>query len=145
MIDENKLEAGYEAVAEHMSFGIYRAAVKAYEAAKAEEQVVEYHQAFIDAAIHGQGFMKDGKHIPRSEVFKSSDNPNQPPESAAGSEWQAGVREIIQSAHDDLMNLQPQIPICCYPKYEIFIDTHVDVAMEKLDKALAALQGKGGE
>ena len=33
----------------------------------------DYGKAFLDAAQHGQGFMKDGNHIARNEVFKQPD------------------------------------------------------------------------
>ena len=39
---------------------------------------------------------------------------------------------VVKAAHDELMNLQPHIPECCYPQKQPFIDAHVDVAMELL-------------
>jgi hypothetical protein len=35
-----------------------------------DEQDGEISKAFMDMVEHGQGFMKDGKHIPHSDVFK---------------------------------------------------------------------------
>ena len=45
--------------------------------------------------------------------------------------------EAMRKAHDHLMNLQPHIPVACYPGHEGFIDSHVNEAMRVLDAALA--------
>ncbi len=46
------------------------------------------------------------------------------------------LHKAIEDAHNHLVDLQPHIPIACYPKHEQFIDNHVDCAMEVLEKAL---------
>ena len=42
------------------------------------------------------------------------------------------LREKMQKAHDELMNLQPHIPQACIAGHEGFIDDHVDAAMNLL-------------
>lgn len=48
----------------------------------------------------------------------------------------AELEATITKAHDELMNLQPHIPQCCYPTHIGFIDDHVDAAMIALNAAL---------
>ena len=44
---------------------------------------------------------------------------------------------VIEDAHRHLVNVQPHIPEACYPGHEIFIDSHVDMAIKVLGAALA--------
>lgn len=44
--------------------------------------------------------------------------------------------EALQKIYDELMDLQPHIPLACIPGHEPFIDIHVDRALEFAKKAL---------
>lgn len=47
------------------------------------------------------------------------------------------IRVTAQKSADMLINLQPHIPISCYPSHMIIIDEHVDFAMQSLDTILS--------
>ena len=50
--------------------------------------------------------------------------------------------ETLKAARDQLINLQPHIPQSCYPGREGFIDSHVDVALEAMNRAIAKAEGR---
>lgn len=87
-------------------------------------------QSALPGWIVGKAYVEMREHAERIEREK-----------AATEREIAGLRAAIQSAHDELMNMQPHIESCCLPRMAPIIDAHVDVAMETLSKALAGEAG----
>lgn len=53
--------------------------------------------------------------------------------------YEARIQELkncLTKVQDELTNVQPHIPQACYPGREKFIDAHLDVAREAIEKVL---------